>query len=255
MTQKQYFPSADAPERFLFVYAHNIRNVAVAMHVMTSAHGRMLEDIPESHQSEATPDGNELSSPQNRADTFHTVYREMSITYSVAIFDSFLNSMTRYVMFNLPEKVLGSTSVEVRQLIAKPSDQVISEQLDKRAESISRESFVSRIRFLENVLETDFQYDKDEIGKLKEIVRIRNLITHDARSFNMVLNDDRSVSVGAIREVADSDLDADIETLERLVPKLYQGCCEALLKRKLNDNEIKVLLLMSGSWRSTTGGM
>lgn len=250
MAEKQYFSQYDAPERFLYVYAHNIRNVTVAMSVMASAHGDMLSNITETPQIEGADTGNELSSPKNRADTFHTVYREMAITHNVAIFDSFLNSVTRYVMFKNPEKVLGSTSVEIRQLIAKPPNQVISEQLDKRAESLSRESFVSRIRFLERILETDFEYDKDEIEKLKEIVRIRNLITHDARSFNMVLNEDRSVDIGAIREVVDNDLDVDIETLERLVPKLYKGCCAALLKRKLNENEDKVLILMSGGWRS-----
>lgn len=254
MASKDYFSEYEAPERFLYVYVQNIRNVTIALNVMGRTYADMLRTIIAADKVDGPYSPDEFVSQRDRPDTFHMVYREMSITHNVAIFDSFLNSMTRYVMFRMPDKVLGSTAVEVRQLIAKSSTQIIAEQLDKKAEALSRESFIARVRFLEKILEIDFAYEKAEISKVKEIVRIRNLITHDARSFHMVLNEDRSVDVGAIREVVDSDLDADIETLERLVPKLYKGCCTALLGRELNEGEVKILDLMSSGWESPAKG-
>lgn len=168
---------------------------------------------------------------------FRRVSAEMTIAHSVAIFDSFINSVSRYVMYKLPSKSLGDLTCEVRQLIAKPSHIVVKQELDKKADALSRQSFLVRFQRLSEIIGQRFDFPNNDILELKEIVRIRNLITHDSRSFSLELSSEGNVALGAMRNVQPSDFDVDLDALERLVPIIYRAVVKYVCKIELTGWE------------------
>lgn len=159
----------------------------------------------------------------DRHKTYQGMIDEYSIMYHVAIFDSLVNNLTRYLVFNKPDLALGKSQIETRLLISSSGEAILTNALSRAADAISRQSFWDRFQFIEKLCGTPLNIPKTERDLLKDIIRIRNTITHDSRSYNMSIVEGGLQVSGFANRVTSAELDIDIDCMERVVPYIYKA--------------------------------
>jgi hypothetical protein len=169
---------------------------------------------------------------------FKRISKEMEVVYRLAIFDSFLNNVTRYALARRPEKAVGQAQMHVGKLINSTKSAIINSHIESKARSIGTGSFVERIQALERIMDVRLNVPAGLKDKLRQVSRIRNEIVHTVGdAFPFSLDENMSISSGFEAKGIELQDDFDAAFLGDLTAIIYETFVVQFLGRELHGFE------------------
>ena len=175
---------------------------------------------------------------------FDRVGHQMELIYRVAIFDSFLNSLTSFALAMRPGKAIGNAQMPAGQLLSKTRSALVNKYIARRAKALSREDFITRIHALRDVMEIKLPLQKDNLRRLKQVSDMRNTIVHEGTVFQFSVDENLEISPSLGQKTVKIPKEQKFKFINHLVAEIYEGCVNKFMDRDLNKLEkivIKVL--------------
>lgn len=171
---------------------------------------------------------------------FEQVYNEVGVIYPLSLFESYLNGLSSLLFHAYPDRVLGKSTIEVRQLVGGSRSDIINLALKNKLKTFSRETILGRIGNLQNIFNLSFNISELHKARLSAIIISRNEMVHANYAQEIHLSDDLSVELQAEREQPELP-DADVvDTCEKIVAAIYKSVSTTISGRELKGVEAEI---------------
>jgi hypothetical protein len=118
------------------------------------------------------------------------------LVYATALFDSFLSGTSGFLLTLHPKALGESCQLTVQELLNATSKyDAVNQAVRRRVRSLSFETFLERLRFLNRTFGLGITLDADEHSELEHCSTLRNAVVHDQASFVVDLDDKGEISV------------------------------------------------------------
>jgi hypothetical protein len=166
----------------------------------------------------------------------HRVAHQLELVYRLAVFDSFITSLTSYALAARPVKAIGSAQMPVGVLLGKTRSFVVNEHIAKRTKSLSRESFGVRIQALREISEVDLVLSENDLGDLRKLSNLRNAIVHEGATFQFTVDDDLRIHPHAQTQTV-TITSQKFDVINRIAAAIYEQYVTKFIARELSEPE------------------
>lgn len=123
------------------------------------------------------------------------------LIYLTALFDTLLTDVTKFLIYRIPGPYESAMSVTYEEVIkAGTYEEVRRKLVDDKARSLSRQSFLKRLRELRKSYKLDLKISNDDRKNLEKIAGIRNAIAHDHSFVDFSFDDTDNIQIKFARD-------------------------------------------------------
>src|SRR5262249_40513148 len=119
---------------------------------------------------------------------FNKTLDEASLVFQTTIFESFLNDITRIMIYGNLGKHLRGVSIDVGDLLGHTKDEIIERQVEQKLRNIAYQELVARIDLLKDAFSLKFDFSSDERKLAKETSKARNDVVHAALDWSITFD-------------------------------------------------------------------